>query len=211
MLVGKLPLLAHYRLNPLQLQDTIQFSPPHIVFDLSQPLTCLEFYNFLCNLHKHNADIIEQDSCMDFKGVTSSLMYKAWRAPEDKRKNTKPPSPYSRDDGTAQSPQAQNSHECFEDHDSEGDLSDVSNDYPTTLQNLHEADQILGNYGEDKEHHGRMYHTTFGWIGKYVPQADWAKRVIAHGEEDSILADDDFLLEVPVRETAVYEPHNRVY
>ena len=65
--------------------------------------------------------------------------------------------------------------------------------------------QILGNNGEEKERHGRVFGTTIDWIEKVVPKTNWTERFVVHRAEDSsILTDNDFLLEAPYIKTIIF-------
>ena len=84
-------------------------------------------------------------------------------------------------------------------------LSDVSN-FPTTRDHLQEMREVLGDYGENKELHGDLHSTTIEWIGKFVaPETNWTHRFVSStGNDDKLLTDDDFVLEVSHSDTVMY-------
>ena len=104
-------------IKPPQSADHQIFISKYIhIFNISKPLSCLQFYNFLCNLNKRDdtlAGISTYDSA--FEGLAQRLTDSQWRASDrPKRKNTQP-------EGIDHA------------NDEMSEASEVSDDYPESM------------------------------------------------------------------------------
>lgn len=199
MLVGEYFLfLSRSAVEPRQDGDIICLTSQCPAIQVSEPIGCLQFYNFLRKLNIRDGEDLTATVDASFISQLTGLLQNpdhshwknnSWRAPDrpQKRKSTSQHSTRKAPGGPTQAQGDPN-----DDDDDDMTATSISDDLPKTMEyDANHAAHDDGNLKKGSELEGNT--GSFDWIGKHVPiHQGWTSQwVAAPASGESLLTNDD--------------------